>query len=125
MNALFYPPQPPFPEPTITRMIADRVDLHVKIDALLLEFCRQYPRLRLDANLRTSWKELRVGIKAYLETSIVGHGDMNSVHGAIGQLERDIAELLNPFAKKYPQASLALAFDHVNGECQAIVSLCF
>jgi len=50
---------------------------------------------------------------------------MNSVHGAIGQLERDIAELLNPFAKKYPQASLALAFDHVNGECQAIVSLCF
>jgi hypothetical protein len=106
-------------------MIADRVDLHVKIDALLLEFCRQHPRLRLDANLRTSWKELCVDIKACLETSTVGHGDMNSVHGAIGQLERDIAKFLHPFAKKYPQASSALAFDHINGECQAIVALWF
>ena len=125
MNQSCFPPQPPFPNPTITEMIADRIDLHAKIDALLVEFCRHYPRLRLDASLGTSWNEPRVGIKACLETSVVGHGDMNSVHGAIGQLERDIAKLLHPFVRKYAEASVTLAFEHINGECQVIVSLCF
>jgi hypothetical protein len=105
-------------------MIEDRVVLHAAIDALLEEFHQHNAGLRLRPALRNSWGELRVDIEAvFSETS--GTCDMGDARLALDQLRDGIRKLLVPFAKKYPQPILALAFDYVQGEAQATVNLHF
>lgn len=125
MNQSLLPPPPPFPEPTITRMIADCADLHVKIDALLRELHQHNAGLLLRPTLRSSvWGELRVDIEACLdETS--GSCDMGDARISLNQLRDAIRKLLVPFAKKYHQATLALTFNYIQLEAQATVHLQF
>ena len=124
MNQSPYPPQPPFPDPTITEMIADRIDLHTRIDALLAEFHQHIAGLRLEPTLRKSWNELHLDISARLSES-AGTCDMADARVAIGQLQDDILTLLRPFARKYHQARPDLTFDYVQCACQSTVSLHF
>ena len=124
MNQPTFPPQPPFPDLTITQMIIDRIDLHTSIDALLAEFHRHNAGLDLKPVLRNSWDELRLDICARFSRS-AGTCDMADARVAIGQLQDDILTLLRPFARKYHQARLDLTFDYVQCVCQSTVSLHF
>jgi hypothetical protein len=125
MNQPSLTPQPPFPDPTISQMIVDRVDLHVAIDALLREFHQHNAGLLLRPTLRSSvWGELYIGIEAcFNETS--GSCDMGDARFSLSQLRDGIRKLLVPFAKKYNQATLTLTFDYIQCEAQATVHLQF
>jgi hypothetical protein len=114
----------PFPNPTITEMVADRTDLHVKIDALLKEFHQFNAGLRLEPTLRKAWDELQVDIGARLCRG-TGTCDMADARLALGQLQDDILKVLRPFAKKYFWATLALSFEYINDDPQATLSLRF
>jgi hypothetical protein len=114
----------PFPNPTIIEMMADRADLHARIDALLKVFHFNSPGLQLKPALRESWSELRLSISACFSES-VGTCDMGDARLALGQLEDDILEVLRPFAKKYFRATLALSFEYVNCDPQSTLSLHF
>jgi hypothetical protein len=105
-------------------MIVDRVDLHEAIDALLKEFHQHNAGLRLRPELRTSWGELHVCIEAVFSQT-TGTCDMGDARMALDHLRGGIRKLLVPFAKKYPQPILTLAFDYVQGEAQATVNLHF
>jgi len=119
-----YPPQPSSPDPTITGMIAYRIDLHARIDALLAEFHRQNAGLRLEPALRKSWGELRLGIQVRFSES-AGTCDMGDARLAVGQLQDATLGLLEPFAQRYPQASLALNFDYIQDVAQSTVNMHF
>ena len=114
----------PFPDPTISEMIADRIDLHAKIDTLLKDFHQYNAGLRLKPNLRMSWGELNLHIEASLSIT-TGTCDMGDARMAIGQLQDSILGVLKPFAKKYSQAVLALDFSYIWGEALATVNLHF
>ena len=105
-------------------MIANRVDLHARIDALLAEFHRLNAGLELEPALRKSWNELHLDISARLSKS-AGTCDMALARVAVGRLQDDILILLQPFARKYPQASLILTFDYVQCVCLSTISLHF
>jgi hypothetical protein len=105
-------------------MIADRVDLHAKIDALLKGFHQHNAGLRLKPTLRNSWGELHVDIEAYFSQTS-GTCDMGDARMAIEFLRNHVRILLVHFAKKYPQPILALTFDYIEGEAQATVNLNF
>ena len=119
-----FPPQPPFPDPTISQMIIDRVDLHAAIDALLREFHQRNAGLLLRPTLHCMWSELHVDIETRLDESR-GTCDMGDARFSLNQLRDDIRKLLGPFAKKYPQATLGLTFAYIQCEAQATVSLQF
>ena len=114
----------PFPYPTIAEMIDDRIDLHAVLDGLLRQFHQHNAGLRLKPNLRMSWDELRLDIEASLNNTM-GTCDMGDARLAIGQLQDDALEALKPFAKKYPQAILALDFSYIQGVALATVNLHF
>jgi hypothetical protein len=118
------PPPPPFPDPTISEMISDRIDLHAVLDGLLREFHQHNAGLRLKPELRTSWGELRLDIEARLSRT-TGTCDMGDARMAIACLQDDILEAIEPFAKKYAQAQLDLVFDYIQDEAQATLNLHF
>ena len=120
------PAPPAFLDPTIGEMIAERIDLHEAIDTLVHEYERQYPPIRLTPRFSSYWSRTDLSFDLVIKDqheSITC--DVAEARTAAVQLASRVLDLLLPFLKKYPQATVSVRFDSGPSGTNSFVTLHF
>jgi len=120
------PPPPPFPDPTISEMILDRVDLHEAIDTLVHEYEAKFRPIRLTPRFSSYWDRPRLSFDlTIMDLHDCITCDAAEARIAAVKLSKQVVDLLLPFISKYPQPTISLRFDVGPSGTNSFVTLHF